>query len=104
MFCGFGLCEVHPIGQDTVYIYIILDKIWIKQACYDSAVVRTSLTFMVKPSLLDCRIDGETLKSFASHWPSQSWQEYEPLLSYCRDKGIRLVACGTPLEVIMCFL
>ncbi|KAL7246444.1 hypothetical protein ACSBR2_001529 [Camellia fascicularis] len=45
------------------------------------------------------RIDGETLKSFASHWPPQRWQEYEPLLTYCRDNGVRIVACGTPLEV-----
>ncbi|KAE9465165.1 hypothetical protein C3L33_02943, partial [Rhododendron williamsianum] len=50
---------------------------------------------------VDRRIDGETLKSFASHWPPQRWQEYEPLLSYCRDNGVRLIACGTPLEVIM---
>lgn len=49
---------------------------------------------------VDRRIDGETLKSFASHWPPQRWQEYEPLLSYCRDNGIRLIACGTPLEVL----
>ncbi|KAH7537623.1 hypothetical protein FEM48_Zijuj03G0112500 [Ziziphus jujuba var. spinosa] len=45
-------------------------------------------------------IDGETLKSFTSHWPPHSWQEYEPLLSYCRDNGVRLVACGTPLKVL----
>ncbi|WKA00702.1 hypothetical protein VitviT2T_019038 [Vitis vinifera] len=49
---------------------------------------------------MDYRIDGETLKSYASHWPPQRWQEYEPLLSYCRDNGVRLVACGTPLEVL----
>lgn len=49
---------------------------------------------------IDKRIDGETLKSFASHWPPQRWQEYEPLLSYCRDNGVRLIACGTPLEVL----
>ena len=67
-------------------------------------MLSTSVTHMVKPSLLDCRIDGETLKSFASHWPPQRWQEYEPLLSYCRDNGIRIVACGIPLEVIMGFL
>ncbi|KAM7494749.1 hypothetical protein LguiB_029358 [Lonicera macranthoides] len=46
------------------------------------------------------RIDGETLKSFVSHWPPQRWQEYEPLLSYCRDNRIQLIACGTPLEVL----
>ncbi|XP_028099042.1 uncharacterized protein LOC114298624 isoform X2 [Camellia sinensis] len=54
-----------------------------------------------KPCLLDCRIDGETLKSIASHWPPQRWQEYEPLFTYCRDNGVRIVACGTLLEEIM---
>ncbi|KAK4835892.1 hypothetical protein QYF36_015873 [Acer negundo] len=49
---------------------------------------------------MDKRIDGETLKSYAVHWPPQRWQEYEPLLSYCRDNGVRLVACGTPLKVL----
>ncbi|KAF9594702.1 hypothetical protein IFM89_034487 [Coptis chinensis] len=49
---------------------------------------------------MDKRIDGNTLKTSVSHWPDQRWQEYEPLLSYCRDNGVRLVACGTPLEVL----
>ncbi|XP_050250857.1 protein RETICULATA-RELATED 5, chloroplastic-like [Quercus robur] len=49
---------------------------------------------------MDKRIDGETLKSYASHWPPQRWQEYQPLLSYCRDNGVQLVACGTPLKVL----
>ncbi|XP_047327281.1 protein RETICULATA-RELATED 6, chloroplastic [Impatiens glandulifera] len=49
---------------------------------------------------MDSRIDGETLKSFVSHWPPQHWPEYEPILSYCRDNGVKLVACGTPLEVL----
>ncbi|KAF8397187.1 hypothetical protein HHK36_016094 [Tetracentron sinense] len=49
---------------------------------------------------VDKRIDGDTLRSYTSHWPPQRWQEYEPLLSYCRDNGVRLVACGTPLEVL----
>ncbi|KAK9154056.1 hypothetical protein Sjap_001536 [Stephania japonica] len=49
---------------------------------------------------IDKRIDGEALKSYTTHWPPERWQEYEPLLSYCRDNGVRLVACGTPLEVV----
>lgn len=49
---------------------------------------------------MDKRIDGETLKSFTSHWPPNRWQEYEPLLLYCRDNGVKLVACGIPLEVL----
>ncbi|KAL0382192.1 UNVERIFIED_CONTAM: protein RETICULATA-RELATED 5, chloroplastic [Sesamum calycinum] len=43
----------------------------------------------------DKRIDGEALKSFVKHWPPQRWQEYEPLLTYCRDNGVGLVV---PLE------
>ncbi|XP_047254152.1 protein RETICULATA-RELATED 6, chloroplastic isoform X2 [Capsicum annuum] len=46
------------------------------------------------------RIDGESLKYYVAHWPTQCWQEYEPLLTYCRDNGVRLVACGLPLEVL----
>lgn len=46
------------------------------------------------------RIDGETLKTFVTHWPPQRWQEYEPLLNYCRDNEVRLVACGMPIEVL----
>ncbi|KAJ8764008.1 hypothetical protein K2173_004883 [Erythroxylum novogranatense] len=49
---------------------------------------------------IDRRIDGEILKSLVSHWPDQRWQEYEPLLSYCRDNGVKIVACGTPLKVL----
>ncbi|KAF3522642.1 hypothetical protein F2Q69_00049148 [Brassica cretica] len=48
---------------------------------------------------MDKRIDGETLKSYVTDWPAQRWQEYEPLLTYCRDNAVRLIACGTPLKV-----
>ncbi|EOA23537.1 hypothetical protein CARUB_v10016732mg [Capsella rubella] len=49
---------------------------------------------------MDKRIDGETLKSYVTDWPPQRWQEYESLLSYCRDNSVRLIACGTPLKVL----
>ncbi|CAA7060438.1 unnamed protein product [Microthlaspi erraticum] len=49
---------------------------------------------------MDKRIDGETLKSYVADWPAQRWQEYEPLLTYCRDNSVRLIACGTPLKVL----
>ncbi|PWZ13510.1 Phosphoenolpyruvate carboxylase 4 [Zea mays] len=39
-----------------------------------------------------------TLRLYTSHWAPERWQEYEPLWNYCRDNGIKLVACGTPLE------
>ncbi|CAL4908679.1 unnamed protein product [Urochloa decumbens] len=48
---------------------------------------------------MDGRIDGKILKLYTSHWPQELWQQYEPLLNYCRDTGIKLIACGTPLEV-----
>ncbi|KAM0888798.1 hypothetical protein ACQ4PT_028121 [Festuca glaucescens] len=49
---------------------------------------------------MDGRIDGDNLKLYTSHWAPERWQEYEPLLNYCRDNGIKLIACGTPLEVV----
>lgn len=49
---------------------------------------------------IDKRTDGEKLKSLMKHWPPQRWQEYEPLLSYCRENEIRIVACGTPLKIL----
>uniref|UniRef100_A0A0E0DSU9 PX domain-containing protein n=1 Tax=Oryza meridionalis TaxID=40149 RepID=A0A0E0DSU9_9ORYZ len=48
---------------------------------------------------MDGRIDGSILKLYTLHWPQDRWEEYEPLLNYCRDNGIKLIACGTPLEV-----
>ncbi|CAN7138036.1 unnamed protein product [Brassica rapa subsp. narinosa] len=49
---------------------------------------------------MDKRMDGEALKSYVSHWPAQRWQEYEPLLTFCRDNSVKLIACGTPLKVL----
>ncbi|KAL0299343.1 UNVERIFIED_CONTAM: protein RETICULATA-RELATED 6, chloroplastic [Sesamum radiatum] len=49
---------------------------------------------------MEKRIDADTLKSCVTHWPPEHWQEYEPLLTYCQENGIRLVACGVPLEVL----
>ncbi|XP_006654538.3 protein RETICULATA-RELATED 5, chloroplastic-like [Oryza brachyantha] len=48
---------------------------------------------------MDGRIDGSILKLYTLHWPQDRWEEYEPLLNYCRDTGIKLIACGTPLKV-----
>ncbi|KAG8381065.1 hypothetical protein BUALT_Bualt06G0083200 [Buddleja alternifolia] len=39
-------------------------------------------------------------KIFCSTLATPRWQEYEPLLTYCRDNGVRLIACGVPLEVL----
>ncbi|CAN0888387.1 Protein RETICULATA-RELATED 6, chloroplastic [Linum grandiflorum] len=49
---------------------------------------------------LDKRIDEEAFKALLWNWPPERWQEYEPLLSYCRDNGVRIVACGVPPKVL----
>ncbi|XP_057873190.2 protein RETICULATA-RELATED 5, chloroplastic [Cryptomeria japonica] len=46
------------------------------------------------------RINVNDLKSFISHWPVQQWEEYKPLLQYCCTNGVRLIACGAPLEIL----
>ncbi|KAG6418486.1 hypothetical protein SASPL_120690 [Salvia splendens] len=51
-------------------------------------------------SYIDGRITADALVSLLTHWPSQRWQEYEPLLTYCRDNGVPVIACGLPLEVL----
>ncbi|CAA0836636.1 Protein of unknown function (DUF399 and DUF3411 [Striga hermonthica] len=50
--------------------------------------------------LMDKRIDFGALKSRVTHWSPQLWQEYEPLLTFCLDNRVRLIACGVPLEVL----
>lgn len=63
--------------------------------------VMSMLTLYINSSSwIGSRMDGEALKSYVSHWPAQRWQEYEPLLTYCRDNSVKLIACGTPLKVI----
>ncbi|KAL1559294.1 Protein RETICULATA-RELATED 6, chloroplastic [Salvia divinorum] len=49
---------------------------------------------------MDGRINADALKPLLTHWPSQRWQEYEPLLTYCRDNGVPLIACGLPLAIL----
>lgn len=44
-------------------------------------------------------ISDGTLKVMVEFWPTGLWQEYLPLLQYCRAAGVRLMACGTPPEV-----
>lgn len=44
-------------------------------------------------------VSDATLKAMVEFWPAGLWQEYLPLLQYCRAAGVRLMACGTPPEV-----
>lgn len=46
------------------------------------------------------RLSDAELKSMVGFWPNGLWQEYLPLLQYCRAAGVRLMACGTPPEVL----
>ncbi|ONI24720.1 hypothetical protein PRUPE_2G258000 [Prunus persica] len=100
-----GEAEQVPIRDDKELELEIVKNLW--KRCLESERA-LSLALEAFPSDLQDQlnqymkksIDGDALKSYTSHWPSQRWQEYEPLLSYCRDNGVRLVACGTPLKVL----
>nr|XP_025622851.1 protein RETICULATA-RELATED 5, chloroplastic isoform X2 [Arachis hypogaea] len=63
-------------------------------------LLKLSLRIFRNRSISSWITNGETLKSYTMHWPPERWQEYEPLLNYCRENGIRLVACGTPLSIL----
>ncbi|KAJ0975535.1 hypothetical protein J5N97_017500 [Dioscorea zingiberensis] len=45
------------------------------------------------------RIDSKSLRSYTLQ-ATESKCEYEPLLKYCRENEVKLVACGTPLEIL----
>ncbi|KAJ7531066.1 hypothetical protein O6H91_14G031200 [Diphasiastrum complanatum] len=47
------------------------------------------------------RLTDDELKALVTSWPTGRWQEYEPILHYCRDNGVRLMACGTPPEILL---
>lgn len=46
------------------------------------------------------RLSDKQLRELVPHWPDERWEEYKPLLQYCRNNGVRLMAGGTPLEVL----
>lgn len=46
------------------------------------------------------RLSDKQLRALVPHWPDERWNEYLPLLQYCRNNGVRLMAGGTPLEVL----
>ncbi|XVF69657.1 hypothetical protein PTKIN_Ptkin11bG0099300 [Pterospermum kingtungense] len=100
-----GEAEQVPIREDKeLELEIVMN---LKNRCVESER-SLSLAIEAFPSdlqnllnqFMDKRIDGEKLKSYVSHWPAQRWQEYEPILNYCRDNKVRLVACGTPLKIL----
>ncbi|KAI5019009.1 hypothetical protein ZWY2020_043897 [Hordeum vulgare] len=99
-----GEAELVPDPDDRVLELEIVTKLAGRLA---EAERRLSLALEAFPcdlqqqldQFMSGRIDGSTLKSYTSHWPSERWKEYEPLLNFCRDNGIKLVASGTPLQV-----
>ncbi|KAI5069476.1 hypothetical protein GOP47_0015777 [Adiantum capillus-veneris] len=46
------------------------------------------------------RLSDKQLRALVPHWSDERWKEYLPLLQYCRNNGVRLMAGGTPLEVL----
>ncbi|XP_073305334.1 protein RETICULATA-RELATED 6, chloroplastic-like [Primulina huaijiensis] len=100
-----GEAEQVPIPDDKELELVIVKGL--RRRCVEAGR-RLSLALEAFPSNLqeqldqfvDKRIDEETLKSFVTDWPCQRWQEYELLLTYCRDNGVRLIACGVPREIV----
>ncbi|KAK7281078.1 hypothetical protein RIF29_08753 [Crotalaria pallida] len=100
-----GEAEQVPVRDDKELELEVVKNL--HRRCLEN-VRRLSLALEAFPSnlqeqlnqYLDIKIDVETLKSYTLHWPPQRWQEYEPILSYCCENGIRLVACGTPLAIL----
>ena len=45
------------------------------------------------------RISDKELRELVGNWSDERWKEYQPLLQYCRNNGVRLMAGGAPLEV-----
>lgn len=46
------------------------------------------------------RLSDKQLRELLPHWPDERWEQYQPLLQYCRSNGVRLMAGGTPPEVL----
>ncbi|CAK9202666.1 unnamed protein product [Sphagnum troendelagicum] len=46
------------------------------------------------------KLSDDELRAAVGFWPDGQWQEYLSLLQYCRASGVRLMACGTPPEVL----
>lgn len=96
--------EAFPLDlQDQLNQY--MDKRFVSAtdfSCFSTYYFYSQIVyFWFNCSWFGCRMEGEALKSYVSHWPAQRWQEYEPLLSYCRDNAVKLIACGTPLKVVL---
>ncbi|MED6158209.1 Protein RETICULATA-RELATED 6, chloroplastic [Stylosanthes scabra] len=100
-----GEAEQVPVRDDKELELEIVKNL--QKRCVENEK-RLSLALEAFPSnlqeplnqFMDNKIDGETLKSYTVHWPPERWQEYEPILNYCRENGIRLVACGTPPSIL----
>ncbi|KAL0724831.1 hypothetical protein Bca4012_039430 [Brassica carinata] len=101
-----GEAEQVPTKDDKELELEILRNL--RKRCVESSERQISVALEAFPldlqeqlnQYMDKRIDGETLKSYVTDWPAQRWQEYQPLLTYCRDNAVRLIACGTPLKVL----
>ncbi|KAG2324939.1 hypothetical protein Bca52824_007667 [Brassica carinata] len=101
-----GEAEQVPTKDDKELELEILRNL--RKRCVESSERQISVALEAFPldlqeqlnQYMDKRIDGETLKSYVTDWPAQRWQEYEPLLTYCRENAVRLIACGTPLKVL----
>ncbi|GAA0183245.1 hypothetical protein LIER_30696 [Lithospermum erythrorhizon] len=100
-----GEAEQVPIGDDKELELEIVKKLHKRCVQFERSLCLALEAFSCNlqeqlNQFINGSINGEVLKMFVSHWAPERWQEYEPLLNYCRDNGVHLVACGIPLEVL----
>ncbi|XP_024382482.1 protein RETICULATA-RELATED 5, chloroplastic [Physcomitrium patens] len=100
-----GEAERVPDPDDKILEMGIVRKL--RDACFEQARP-VSLALDIFPVTLQKSLDkymskrlsDAELKSMVEFWPNGRWQECFPILQYCRASGVRLLACGTPAEVL----
>ncbi|KAG0631380.1 hypothetical protein M758_1G249000 [Ceratodon purpureus] len=100
-----GEAERVPDPDDRILELGILRKL--RDACFEQqrpvSLALEAFPVAFQGSLdkyMSKRLTDDELKSMVGFWHEGLWQEYLPILQYCRTSGVRLMACGTPPEVL----
>eukprot|EP00249_Psilotum_nudum_P024664 c29254_g1_i1 orf=262-2913(+) len=100
-----GEAESVPDPDDKVLELEIVSTL--RDKCFEQqrpiSLAMQAFPCTLQPQLnqyMNKRLMDDQLRAFLTHWPDARWQEYQPLLHYCHNNGVRLIACGTPPEVL----
>ncbi|KAG0620209.1 hypothetical protein M758_4G198200 [Ceratodon purpureus] len=105
MSCFYSMCSGISRSEWQVLELGIVRKL--RDACFGKqrpvSLALDAFPVSLQKSLdkyMSKRLSDAELKAMVGFWPNGLWQEYLPLLQYCRSAGVRLMACGTPPEVL----